>query len=78
MRMPQLLRLALVIVPVWIYSAIGLVWKAQCFGPTYDALGATVRSDLHQAFVKMCATDVQVMWDSRGLGAHIFPYIFGS
>lgn len=77
-RNSRIFQAVIVVIPVWIYSLIGLVWKAQCFGPTYDSLGATVREDLSLSFTKMCATDIQVMWDSRGLGAHIFPYIFGS
>lgn len=68
----------LTIAPIWLYAVLGIVWKSNCFGPNYGPLGETLGLDMRHLAQFMCGTDIQVMWDQRGLGLHLFPYIFGS
>ncbi|MGV1034582.1 MAG: hypothetical protein ACOYBP_05095 [Microbacteriaceae bacterium] len=74
----RLITWVLTIAPIWISALVGIVWKSNCFGPDYGPLGETLGLDMRHLAQYMCGTDIQVMWDQRGLGQHLFPYIFGS
>lgn len=71
-------ELIVIVLPIWLFAWISIAWRSACFGPTFDELGASVNRNILDGFQRMCPTDIQVMWDQRGLGAHLFPYIFGA
>jgi uncharacterized membrane protein len=70
--------ISLAVLPVWIFALLGFLVKSACFGPKFDKDGATVGLTTTRLTGRLCATDVQVMWDQRHLVEHLFPYLFGS
>jgi hypothetical protein len=74
-------RYAVVLTVNLLLTAGGVVaavfYRARCFGPAFDARGAT-SGDLFSAWIgKGCYTDLQLLWGARGLIDHVLPYVNG-
>ncbi|MFT4211422.1 MAG: hypothetical protein QM626_06065 [Microbacterium sp.] len=53
------------------------LYRLPCFGPTYEANGATSGDLVASWYGKGCYTDFQALWAGRSLFEHLLPYVNG-
>ncbi|HEX3813291.1 MAG TPA: glycosyltransferase 87 family protein [Mycobacteriales bacterium] len=50
--------------------------KLDCIGPHYNTFGISTSFDANK-HAHYCYSDIQQLWPTRGISAHVFPYLHG-